>query len=262
MIRSLFIGASGMNAQKTNLDVISNNIANTSTYGFKANRAEFQDLMYQAVQAPGATTSTGFLNPTGIQIGLGVMPSSAGKIFKQGDMVNTGNELDVSIEGKGFFQITQADGSLAYTRAGNFKLDSTGRIVNDQGLVLVPEMTVPTDTVSISISSDGIVSVLQNTTTTQAQIGQIELANFANPAGLKAIGKNLYTETDASGAVNVAVPGQQGFGTLDQGFLETSNVNVIDEMVNMIVSQRSYEFNSKSVQTTDEMLQAANNLKR
>ncbi|MBF0456341.1 MAG: flagellar basal-body rod protein FlgG [Nitrospirae bacterium] len=262
MIRSLFIGASGMNAQKTNLDVISNNIANTSTYGFKANRAEFQDLMYQMVQAPGAPTAVSYPSPTGIQIGLGVMPSSAGKIFKQGDMVNSGNELDLAIEGKGFFQIAQTDGSIAYTRAGNFKLDSTGRIVNDQGLVLQPEMTAPTDTVSISVSSDGIVSVLQNTQTTENQIGQIELANFANPAGLKAIGKNLFTETDASGAVNLAIPGQSGFGTIDQGFLETSNVNVIDEMVNMIVSQRSYEFNSKSVQTTDEMLQTANNLKR
>ncbi|KWT85391.1 flagellar basal-body rod protein FlgG [Candidatus Magnetominusculus xianensis] len=262
MIRSLFIGASGMTAQKTNLDVISNNIANTSTYGFKLGRAEFQDLMYQAVQAPGAPTAVGYPSPTGIQIGLGVMPSSAGKVFKQGDFINSNNELDIAIEGKGFFQIALTDGSIAYTRAGNFKLDSTGRIVNDQGLVLQPEMTVPTDTVSISIASDGTVSVLQNTQTTESQIGQIELGSFANPAGLKAIGKNLFTETDASGAVNLSTPGLQGFGTLSQGFLETSNVNVIDEMVNMIVSQRAYEFNSKSVQTTDEMLQTANSLKR
>jgi flagellar basal-body rod protein FlgG len=251
-----------MNAQKTNLDVISNNLANTSTYGFKQGRAEFQDLIYQAVQSPGAPTAEGYTSPTGIQIGLGVMPASAGKIFKQGDFVNTGNSLDMAIEGNGFFQIAQADGSTAYTRAGNFKLDGTGRIVNDQGLVLQPEMTVPSDTVSISISTDGIVSVVQNTQTTESQIGQIELANFVNPAGLRALGKNLFAETEASGAVNLSVPGQQGFGTIAQGFVETSNVNVIDEMVNMIVSQRAYEFNSKSVQTTDEMLQTANSLKR
>ncbi|MBF0606431.1 MAG: flagellar basal-body rod protein FlgG [Candidatus Magnetobacterium sp. LHC-1] len=262
MLRSLFIAATGMNAQKLSIDVVSNNLANVSTYGYKQGRAEFQDLMYQAMKSPGGPTAEGKMSPTGEQIGLGVRTGSIGKIFKQGDFVNTNNELDVAIEGEGFFQITMPDGTVAYTRAGAFKLDSEGKIVNEEGYSLEPELTVPQDTTSLTIGSDGVVKVQQNNQTTMTELGQIELARFVNPAGLRALGKNLYQETEASGTAVVSTPGLQGFGTLAQGFLETSNVSVVDEMVNMIVSQRAYEINSKAVQTSDEMLQLANNMKR
>ncbi|MBF0343034.1 MAG: flagellar basal-body rod protein FlgG [Nitrospirae bacterium] len=262
MLRSLFIAATGMNAQKLSIDVVSNNLANVSTYGYKQGRAEFQDLMYQAMKSPGGPTAEGLKSPTGEQIGLGVRPVSVGKIFKQGDFINTNNELDVAIEGDGFFQITMPDGTIAYSRAGAFKLDSDGKIVNDDGYPLEPELTVPQDTTAITIGSDGLVTAQQNNQTTLTQLGQIELARFVNPAGLKAIGKNLYQESEASGTPTVSTPGLQGFGSLAQGFLETSNVSVVDEMVNMIVSQRAYEINSKAVQTSDEMLQLANSMKR
>ncbi|QWR78815.1 flagellar basal-body rod protein FlgG [Candidatus Magnetomonas plexicatena] len=262
MQRSLFIAATGMTAQQTNINTVSNNLANVSTYGFKKGRAEFRDLMYQAIVNPGAQTAEGMVSPTGEQIGLGVAPAAVGKIFMQGDIINTGNQLDLSIDGTGFFQILMPDGTISYTRSGAFKLDKDGKIVNDAGYPLEPEITVPTDTTAISISSDGIVTVLQNTQTTYSQIGQIELARFVNPSGLKAIGSNLFQETDASGTVDLGTASQNGFGSVSQGFLESSNVSVVDEMVNMIVAQRAYEFNSKAIQTSDEMLQTANNLKR
>ncbi|MEO5357735.1 MAG: flagellar basal-body rod protein FlgG [Nitrospirae bacterium YQR-1] len=262
MQRSLFIAATGMTAQQTNINVISNNLANVNTYGYKQGRAEFQDLMYQAIISPGAQTAEGMVSPTGEQIGLGVRPAAVGKIFKQGDFINTGNEMDLAIEGQGFFQILMPDGTIAYTRSGAFKLNQDGNIVNDSGYPLEPAITVPNDTVSFSVSTDGIVSVLQNTQTSYTQLGQIELARFVNPSGLKALGKNLFQQTDASGAETLGTATQDGFGSIAQGFLETSNVSVVDEMVNMIVAQRAYEFNSKAIQTSDEMLQTANNLKR
>ncbi|MBF0536812.1 MAG: flagellar basal-body rod protein FlgG [Nitrospirae bacterium] len=262
MVRSLYIAATGMSAQQLNINVLSNNLANVSTYGYKKERAEFQDLMYQALKSPGGPTSDVNKSPTGEQIGSGVRPVAVAKSFTQGDFVNTNNNLDLAIEGEGFFQIAMPDGTVAYTRAGTFKLDSNGNVVNNEGYLLEPQLTVPPDTTAITVGADGIVTVQQNTQTALTQLGQIELAKFINPAGLKALGKNLYQESDASGTPVVSTPGLQGFGTIAQGYLETSNVSVVDEMVNMIVSQRAYEINSKAVQTSDEMLQAANNMKR
>jgi len=262
MLRSLFISASGMEAQRLNLDVIANNLANANTVGFKKSRADFQDLMYQNLRTPGATSAEGLQIPSGIMIGLGVRPIAVQKIFTQGDFVQTGNSLDLVIEGDGFFQISLPDGTIAYTRAGAFKLDSEGRIVNSDGYLLEPGITVPANTLNITIGSDGKVTVLQAGSSTPVEIGQIEIAKFANPAGLMAIGKNLFLQTDSSGEAITGIPGSEGMGTIAQGFLELSNVNIVEEMVNMIISQRAYEINSKAIQASDEMLQTINNLKR
>jgi flagellar basal-body rod protein FlgG len=262
MLRSLFIAATGMEAQKLNIDVISNNLANVNTTGFKKSRADFQDLMYQTLRTPGATSAEGSQVPSGIQVGLGVKPVAIQKIFLQGDFVQTGNNLDMVIEGDGFFQILMPDGTTAYSRAGAFKLDREGRIVNSDGLPLEPGITIPDSTTSISISVDGKVSVTQAGSSTPTEIGQIELAKFINPGGLIALGRNLFNSSEASGAPTTGNPSTNGIGTITQGFIELSNVNVVEEMVNMIVSQRAYEVNSKSVQASDEMLQVANNLKR
>ena len=262
MLRSLFIAATGMNAQKLNIDVISNNLANVNTTGFKRSRADFQDLVYQTLRAAGGASGEGTEVPTGIQVGLGVKPAAVQKLFEQGDFASTGNPLDMVIEGDGFFKIITPDGTEAYTRSGAFKLDSTGRIVNSDGYQLEPSITIPNDTVNISIASDGTVSVIQAGSTTPAQVGQIELAKFPNPGGLNAIGKNLFLRSEASGDAISGTPSQDGLGTISQGFIELSNVNVVEEMVNMIVSQRAYEINSKAVQASDEMLQVANNLRR
>jgi len=262
MLRSLFIAATGMEAQKLNIDVISNNLANVNTTGFKKSRADFQDLMYQTIRAPGATSAEGVQIPSGIQVGLGVKPVAVQKIFLQGDFVSTGNNLDLVIEGDGFFQIQRPDGTTAYSRSGAFKLDSEGRIVNSDGYPLEPSISIPANTTSITIGSDGKLTVQQAGTTTPTEVGQIELAKFLNPGGLSAIGKNLYQSTASSGEPTTGNPSLEGMGTLNQGFLEMSNVNVVEEMVNMIVSQRAYEMNSKAVQASDEMLQVANNLRR
>ncbi|MEW6569694.1 MAG: flagellar basal-body rod protein FlgG [Nitrospirota bacterium] len=262
MLRSLFIAATGMEAQKLNIDVVANNLANVNTVGFKKSRSDFQELIYQEIRAPGATSAEGAQIPSGIQVGLGVKPVAVQKIFTQGDFVSTGNSLDLVIEGNGFFQILMPDGTIGYTRAGAFKLDSEGRIVNSDGYPLEPGITIPENTLSITVSSDGKVTILQAGSATPAEIGQIELARFTNPAGLKAIGKNIYFPTDSSGEAITGNPSTEGFGTIVQGFLELSNVNVVEEMVNMIISQRAYEINSKAVQTSDEMLQIANNLRR
>jgi len=262
MIRSLFIAATGMEAQKLNIDVISNNLANVNTTGFKRSRAEFQDLMYQTFRAPGATSAEGSQIPTGIQVGLGVKPVATQKIFLQGDFVQTGNNLDMVIEGNGFFQILMSDGTVAYSRAGAFKLDRDGRIVNSDGYPLEPNITIPTDTVNITISSDGKVSIMQAGSSTPSEIGQVELAKFINPGGLISIGRNLFRSSESSGDPITGNPSLDGMGTISQGFIELSNVSVVEEMVNMIVSQRAYEVNSKAVQASDEMLQVANNLKR
>jgi flagellar basal-body rod protein FlgG len=262
MLRSLFTAATGMEAQQLNIDVIANNLANVNTVGFKKSRADFQELFYQDLKTPGATSAEGSEIPSGIQLGLGVRPVAVQKLFLQGDFANTGNSLDLVIEGDGFFQIMTPDGTIAYTRAGAFKLDSEGRIVNSDGYPLEPNITIPTDTLSITAGSDGKITVLQAGSTTPSEIGQIELARFINPGGLKADGRNLFTPTAASGDPLLGTPGTEGFGTINQGFVELSNVNIVEEMVNMIISQRAYEVNSKAIQTSDEMLQVTNNLKR
>ncbi len=262
MIRSLWTSATGMQAQELNIDVISNNLANVNTSGFKKSRAEFQDLLYESMRPAGAASSADTTVPTGIQLGHGTRPSAVQKMFSQGDFQNTQNELDWAIEGDGFFQIELPNGDTAYSRSGEFKLDADGRIVNPDGFPLVPELTVPTDTISISVGMDGTVSVVQAGDATPVEIGNVQLARFVNPAGLRSLGKNLYSPTNASGDEITGTPGEKGFGTLAQGFLEMSNVSVVDEMVNMITAQRAYETNSKVITTADDMLQMANNLKR
>ncbi|HTF99171.1 MAG TPA: flagellar basal-body rod protein FlgG [Nitrospirota bacterium] len=262
MMRSLFIAATGMEAQKLNIDVISNNLANVNTAGFKKSRADFQDLLYQTLRLPGATSAEGSQIPSGIQVGMGVKPVAVQKIFQQGDFAQTGNSLDLVIEGNGFFQILMPDGTTSYTRSGAFKLDSEGRLVNSDGYPLEPSITIPSNTTSISVSTDGKISVTQPGVNTPTQIGQIEIAGFINPAGLNALGKNLFQQTASSGDPTTANPGTNGLGTISQGFIELSNVNVVEEMVNMIASQRAYEINSKAIQASDQMLQVANNLRQ
>jgi flagellar basal-body rod protein FlgG len=251
-----------MQAQELNIDVISNNLANVNTSGFKKSRAEFQDLLYETLRPPGASSSEDTIVPTGIQLGHGARPAAVLKIFTQGDFQNTKNELDLAIEGDGFFQILMPNGEVAYTRSGEFKLDRDGTIVNPDGFPLEPELTIPTDTVSISVGMDGTVSVIQAGDATPSEIGTMQMARFINPAGLRSLGKNLFVPTEASGDEITGTAGEDGFGTIAQGFLEMSNVSVVDEMVNMITAQRAYETNSKAIQTSDDMLQIANNLKR
>ena len=262
MIRSLWSAATGMQAQNLNIDVISNNLANVSTSGYKRSRADFQDLLYQTLRSPGVASSADTEVPSGIQVGHGTRPSATQKIFTQGDFQNTENDLDMAIEGDGFFQVIQPNGEIAYTRAGTFKLDSDGRVVTSDGFPMEPELTIPADTVALSIGTDGTVSVLLYGETAATQIGNIELAQFTNPTGLQSIGRNLFIPTTASGDATAGTPGEEGLGTLAQGYLELSNVSVVDEMVNMIVAQRAYETNSKTIQASDEMLQTATNLKR
>ena len=262
MIRSLWTSATGMQAQALNLDVISNNLANVNTSGFKKSRAEFQDLLYETLLPAGTSSSQDTEIPAGIQLGHGTRPSTVLKLFSQGNMENTQNELDLAIEGDGFFQITLPNGETAYTRDGAFKLDSDGRIVNSDGFTMEPEIAIPSDAMSISVGLDGTVSVLQAGESTPSEIGTIELARFINPAGLISMGKNLFIPSEASGNEMTGTAGEDGIGTLAQGFLEMSNVSVVDEMVNMITAQRAYESNSKAIQAADDMLQLANNVKR
>ncbi len=262
MISALWTGATGMQAQQTNVDVIANNLANVNTNGFKGSRVDFQDLLYTMVQAPGTGEAGGTVIPTGTQLGHGVKVSAIYKSFSQGDFVNTENPLDLVIEGDGFFQITMPDGTTAYTRDGSFKLDKDGNIVTSDGLALEPSISIPQDAERVTIAMDGAVQVLLPGQTTYQTVGNIELARFVNPAGLKAIGRNLFVETEASGSAMTGTPGEDNFGAIREGFLESSNVKVVDEMVNMIVAQRAYEMNSKAVQTSDEMLQIANSVKR
>ena len=262
MIRSLWTSATGMQAQELNIDVISNNLANVNTSGFKKSRAEFQDLLYENIRPAGAASSQDTTVPTGIQLGHGTRPAAVQKMFTQGDFQNTKNELDWAIEGDGFFQIELPNGDTSYSRSGEFKLDADGRIVNPDGFPLLPELSIPTDTVSISVGMDGTVSIVQAGDPTPVEIGSVQLARFVNPAGLRSLGKNLYVPTEASGSEITGTPGETGLGTIAQGFLEMSNVSVVDEMVNMITAQRAYETNSKVIQAADDMLQLANNLKR
>lgn len=262
MIRSLWTAASGMQAQALNIDVISNNLANVNTTGFKRSRADFQDLLYETLRNAGTAATEVNEVPTGIQIGHGTRPVAVQKVFLQGDYQQTQNELDMAIEGNGFFQIVQSSGDIAYTRDGAFKMDSEGRIVTSDGFLLEPEITVPSDAVSLSIGIDGTVSVLQAGQSQPTELGTVNIARFVNPAGLHAIGRNLFMPTSASGDAIVGTAGENGLGTISQGFIEMSNVSVVDEMVKMISAQRAYEINSKSIQAADEMLQMANNVKR
>ncbi len=262
MIRALFTAASGMRAQQLNVDVIANNLANTNTTGFKSSRADFQDLMYQTLREAGASSSSQTEIPTGIQIGLGSRPAAVQRLFLQGSLQQTQNQLDIAIDGDGFFQILQLNGDVTYTRAGAFKLDSQGRVVNSDGFPLEPEVTIPGDAISITIGDDGIVSVLQPGNTTSQQVGQIRLVNFANAAGMSGQGRGLFQPTTASGEPVEGIPGSDGLGMLTQGFLEVSNVSVVEEMVNLIIGQRAYEINSRAIQAADEMLQTATNIRR
>jgi flagellar basal-body rod protein FlgG len=262
MIRALYTAATGMKAQETNIDVISNNLANVNTVGFKKGRADFQDLMYQYVTEPGAQTSQTTSNPTGVQIGLGVKTVSVGKIFTQGDSSSTGRELDVAIQGDGFFQVLRPDGTFAYTRAGVFQLDQNGLLVTSDGYQVAPGITIPNDAKKITIAEDGTVTVSQPNNTAPTQVGQLIGVRFPNNAGLRAVGQNLYEETQASGSPVNGIFSQLGFGRLNQGSLESSNVSVVEQVVSMITAQRGYEAASKGITTTDEMLGQAINLKR
>jgi len=251
-----------MQAQQQNIDVVANNLANVNTTGFKKSRADFQDLMYQNLKSTGAPSSNSTQVPAGIEIGLGSKLAAITKIFTPGTINQSGNELDIAIEGDGFFQIQTPDGSTQYSRAGAFKKDSQGRLVNSDGYPMVPEIVIPANATKVSIGNDGTVSVMQAGQNTATNVGTIQLAAFSNPAGLSSMGHNLYQPTDASGTATTGTAGQNGLGTLSQGFIEMSNVSVMEEMVNMIVGQRAYEINSKAVQAADEMLQQANNLRR
>ena len=262
MVRSLFTAATGMIAQQTQVDVTSHNIANVNTMGYKKNRAEFADLMYQVMSYAGTPTSTTTTHPTGIEVGLGVRPQSITKIHSQGYFKETGNNLDMVIAGNGFFQVQMPDGTTAYTRNGAWKLDSDGNIVNDDGLQLVPNITIPADATQIAIGIDGTVSVLQPGAQEMQQVGQIEIVNFINPAGLHSSGDNLFLETGASGAPIIGIAGQDGLGQIKQGFVEMSNVQLVEEMTELITGQRAYEANSKAITTSDSMLQTTNELKR
>ncbi|MFQ5588121.1 MAG: flagellar basal-body rod protein FlgG [Nitrospiria bacterium] len=261
MMRALSIASTGMAAQQLSVAVVANNLANVSTVGFKKGRWDFQDLIYQTLKSPGTTTGTGQV-PVGIQIGTGVDPVSVYRGFGQGDFVQTDAPLDMAIEGEGFFQVTLPDGSVAYTRTGSFKMSSDGSLVSAEGYPVQPNITVPADTLSLTITPQGEINVMTPGSTAPTLLGTIELARFTNPAGLNSLGKNLYQATAASGDATTGTAGLNGFGTVLQGALEGSNVNIAEEMVNMIVAQRAYELNSKAIQTSDEMLAIANNIKR
>lgn len=254
MLRSLWIAKTGMESQQLNIDVISHNLANVSTNGFKRSRPVFEDLIYQTLRQPGAQASQQTQVPSGLQIGSGARPVATERIFLQGNLQQTGNSLDMAIQGNGFFQVQLPDGTLAYTRDGSFQVNSEGTVVTANGDVLQPQITVPSDALAVSIAQDGTVTITQpnNTSTTQ---GPIQLTSFINPAGLQSVGDNLYLETVASGTPNTSNPGLNGLGTLQQGFVETSNVNVVEELINMIQAQRAYEINSRSIQASDQMLQ-------
>ena len=255
MIRSLWISKTGLDAQQTQMDVVANNLANVSTNGFKRSRAVFEDLLYQNIRQPGAQSSQNTQIPSGLQIGTGVRPVAAERIHTQGNLAQTGNKLDVAIQGSGFFPVLMPDGTTGYTRDGSFQTDAQGQIVTSSGFVVQPAITIPANASSVTIGQDGVVSVTQPGTVAPVQIGTMQLATFINPAGLQSNGQNLYLETASSGAPTVAAPSANGAGTLGQGFVETSNVNVVEELVNMIQTQRAYEINSKAITTSDQMLQ-------
>lgn len=261
-MRALSIAASGMQAQQLNVDVISHNIANMNTTAYKRQRAEFQDMLYQNLERPGSTSAaSGAILPLGIQIGVGVRADAVGRITEQGGMSATGNAYDLAIDGRGFFQIALPSGQTAYTRAGNLAVNADGEIVTADGYPLEPSITVPQDATAIQVTRDGIVEVTMAGQTDPQQIGQIEIASFINPAGLEAIGDNLYLETPASGTANTATPGSPGLGAIMQGYLELSNVNAVEEISALIVAQRAYEMNARVITAADEMLQATSQLR-
>lgn len=262
MLRSLNTSATGMVAQQFNLDVISNNLANVNTTGFKHQRAEFHDLVYQTVQAAGTSVGQNFKTPTGVQFGLGSMVSATANDLAQGASMATGNPLDLMIVGEGYFRVLKPDGSFGYTRDGSFKKDQTGLLVNSNGYPLVPQITIPEGATQVTIGQDGTVEAMIPGSSTPTRLEQLTLAMFANPAGLTRIGENLWIESAASGTPNFVAGGVDGAGTISSGYLEGSNVSVVEEMVRMITAQRAYEINSKAIQTSDDMLQILNTLKR
>jgi flagellar basal-body rod protein FlgG len=262
MLRALYTAASGMEAQQLNIDTIAHNLANINTGGFKQRKTQFQDLLYQNIRQAGAANTASTDIPVGLQIGLGTKPVATAMILTQGDFASTNNPLDLVIEGQGFFQIRQVNGQIAYTRNGSFHLNREGNLVTADGDMLDPQITIPQDQVGVTIGADGTVSVLQAGQSQPQQVGRIEIALFQNPAGLQNIGKNLFISTQASGEPITGTPGENGLGTLLSGFTEQSNVSVVEEMVNMIISQRAYEANSKVIRTADEMFTQANSIVR
>ncbi len=255
MMRSLWISKTGMEAQQTQLDAISNNLANASTNGYKRSHAVFEDLMYQNLRQAGASSTDQTTLPTGLQIGLGTHAVAISRNFSQGNLQQSGNSLDVAVSGQGFFELQMPDGTTGYTRDGSFKVNSQGQLVTNNGYTVQPGINIPANATSVTIGNDGTVSVTLPTQTTPQTVGNLQLSNFINPAGLDPKGQNIYAETAASGPPNNGTPGQNGLGILQQGFVETSNVNVVAELVNMIQTQRAYELNSKAIKTSDEMLQ-------
>ena len=261
MLRSLYTAATGMDAQQTKLDVIANNLANASTTGFKKSRADFQDLLSETIRAATSPNAQGGGQPTALQVGLGVRTASTSRAFAQGDMIGTKNPLDLAIQGGGFFRIQRPSGDIAYTRDGSFRLDATGRLVTQMGELLEPGITIPSDATNITVTSDGIVQARLAGRTDMANIGTIQISTFANPGGLEAIGNNLLVATSSSGDPVVLKPGEQGTGSITQGYLEGSNVSAVEEMINMITTQRNYELNSKIIESADEMLQKLTTLR-
>ncbi len=262
MIRGLYTASTGMNAQQHQIDVTSNNIANVNTYAFKKDRAEFHDLMYESLSFAGGKTSADTRNPTGMAVGMGVRISGIQKEFLQGNLKETANPLDIAVEGKGFFKIILPTGDEAFTRNGAFKLDDEGAMVNGQGYKLEPEIVIPNTVIDISIAEDGLVTALNPATNATEEFGTITLTDFINPAGLIAKGAGLFTESEASGAAIEGTAGTEAFGAIKQGSLESSNVKLVNEMVDLITAQRAYEANSKAISTTDDMLDIVNRLKR
>ncbi len=262
MMQSLYTASTGMLGMQTQIDTTANNIANVNTIGFKKSRAEFADLMYRVMEYAGTSTSDTTKSPTGIEVGLGVRPTAINKIFSEGSLKQTGNQLDMAITGQGFFKMELPDGTQVYSRNGAFKIDNNGTVVNSDGYTLIPQIVVPQDATNISIGSDGIVTVVQAGQTQATQIGQINTTSFINPAGLHSLGSNLYVETDSSGQAVDGTPGLNGLGTLRQGFVELSNVQLVVELTDLITGQRAYDSNSKIITTSDQMLQTTNNLKR
>lgn len=255
MIRSLWIAKTGLEAQQTGLDVISNNLANVNTTGFKRTRAVFEDLMYQTIRQPGAQVGAANQLPSGLQLGTGVNVVATERIHSQGNLQNTGNALDIAIQGKGFLQVEMPDGTFAYTRDGSLQVDQNGQVVTAGGYPVQPPINIPDNALSVTIARDGTVSITQpGAVGANVEIGQIQLSTFINPTGLQSIGENLYAESDASGPANFAQPGLDGAGMIMQQYVETSNVNVAEELVNMITTQRAYEMNSKAIETSDQML--------
>ncbi len=261
MMKSLYTAATGMKAQQTNMDVIANNLANVSTNAFKKGRAEFEDLLYDNQKDPGTATGMNSISPTGVQVGLGVKTAAVDKDFTQGSTKITNGAFDLEISGSGFFPVQTPNGQIAYTRDGAFKKGPDGRIQDRNGNLLTPEITIPADASGVEIGASGQVQIITGDNPQPTSIGQVQLVSFVNPAGLKAIGGNLFMPTGSSGLPQQGTPGQPGFGQLAQGQLETSNVNIVDEMVNMIQAQRAYETNSKVIQASDQMLQSTNSLR-